>query len=210
MRRTFIAMLFLFSAVFLSHAAYAEKMKEPEVDYSGYSVMETGEAAIQGKVYYSHGKLRQEMDMGGMKQIIITRMDKKVVWTLMPAQTIYVELPMSALEGKGEDITDMDVEQTVAGKEIVNGVLTTKYNVRAERKDGTRLDGYTWLTKDGILMKADLTAKDSSNNTRIKMELKDLKVGRQDPSLFEVPAGYNKLGTGGMNVEEMMKGMPGE
>jgi len=205
----------LFLAVFIGsfgagiNSAYAEKMKEPDVEYSALNVMETDQVTMQGMVYSAHGKTRNEMEMGGTRSIMIIRKDKKVVWTLMPDQNMYMETSLNAQSGQEEDLTDMDVEQSVVGEEVVNGVKATKYKMIAKRKDGTKLGGFTWVTKDGIMVKADMISKDGKHKTRIKMELKDLKIGKQSQSLFELPAGYNKLsmgGMGGMNLDEMMKG----
>ncbi|MBI5886648.1 MAG: DUF4412 domain-containing protein [Deltaproteobacteria bacterium] len=215
MKKGLAALVFLFAVVFIgcfavtADTAYAGKMKEPDVEYSALNVMETEQAAIQGMVYSGRGKTRNEMEMGGAKSISIIRKDKKVVWTLMPDQNMYMETPFTGNTGKEEALTDMDVEQSVVGEETVNGVKATKYKMIATRKDGTKLGGFSWVTKEGIVVKADMIAKDGKSKTRIKMELKDLKIGRQDPSLFELPAGYNKLdmgGMGGMNMDEMMKG----
>jgi len=212
MKKGFATLGFLFAVVFIgsfavnTNMAYAEKMKEPDVEYSALNMMETEQVNMQGMVYFSHGKTRNEMEMGGAKSIMIIRKDKKVAWTLMPDQNMYMETSLNEKGGKEEDLTDMDVEQSVVGEETVNGVKATKYKMIAKRKDGTKLGGFTWVTKEGIMVKADMIAKDSKTKTRIKIELKDLKIGKQNPSLFEIPAGYNKISMGGMDMGDMMKG----
>lgn len=212
MKKFFSALVALFAVVIISSfavntdIAYAEKMKEPDVEYSALNVMETEQTTIQGMVYSSRGKTRNEMEMGGSKSIMIMRKDKKVVWTLMPDQNMYMETSFDEKNNKEEGLSDMDVETSVVGEETVNGVKATKHKMIAKRKDGTKLGGFTWVTKDGIVVKADMIAKDAKTKTRIKFELKDLKIGKQNPSLFELPPGYNKFSMGGMDMGEMMKG----
>ena len=63
-------------------------------------------------------------------------------------------------------------------------------------------------------------AKDKGSQVPMKMWLKNLKMGKLDTGLFEIPAGYSKMGMGnpfgggGFNMDEMMKdmgkGMEGE
>jgi hypothetical protein len=62
----------------------------------------------------------------------------------------------------------------------------------------------------------DLLSKEGDKKMRISSELTNLKVGKQDPKLFEIPPGYTKndmgamMGGGGKggapNIQEMMKG----
>ncbi len=47
---------------------------------------------IEGKIFFKEGNFRQELMMGGQKQITILRKDKGVVWVLMPAQVMYMDM----------------------------------------------------------------------------------------------------------------------
>jgi len=65
----------------------------------------------------------------------------------------------------------------------------------------------------------DLLSKEGDKKMRMTQELTNLKVGKQDPKLFEIPPGYTKNDMGAMmggmgkgkggrpNLDEMMKGM---
>jgi hypothetical protein len=76
------------------------------------------------------------------------------------------------------------------GTETVEGQSATKYKLIM--KDGSA-GGFMWFTKDGVMVKMDAVTKDGKDKSRITMTLKNLKVGAQDASLFEVPAGFTKL-----------------
>lgn len=43
------------------------------------------------------------------------------------------------------------------------------------------------------MVKMDAIAVEKGSKHRMKSELKDLKIGRQDPELFELPEGYSKM-----------------
>lgn len=181
---------------------------EPRVEYSADSTMETeGGMTMKSRVYSAPGK--QRIEMGGADgNVTIMRRDKKVMWQLMG--DMYMEMPMS----QSQDPLDMDIQQTAVGDETVNGVKTTKYKIIATKKDGSKFGGFFWTTKDGITVKMDLLSKEGDKKMRMSQELTNLKIGKQDPKLFEIPPGYTKndMGAlmGGMGKSKSKGGGGGE
>ncbi len=169
----------------------------PKVEYSADSSTETAQGAMKGRVYSAPGKERREMVQGGQKMITIMRHDKKVVWMLMPEQKMYMETSISN-NSRPENLSGYKIEQTVVGTETVNGVSATKSKVVMTDSKGAKMGGFMWTTSDKIGVKTDVIAMDKSSKMRIKMDLTNLKVGRQDPALFEIPAGYTRMDMGGM------------
>ncbi|OGW64974.1 MAG: hypothetical protein A3H49_00045 [Nitrospirae bacterium RIFCSPLOWO2_02_FULL_62_14] len=202
--------LVLASALLVPAMSVAAPPPEPKVEYSADSTMETeGGMTMKSRVYHAPGK--QRIEMGGEGgNITIMRKDKKVSWVLMG--DIYMEMPMN--QADSQDPHDMDIQQTAVGEETVNGVKTTKYKVITTKKDGSKFGGFFWTTKDGITVKMDLLSKEGKEKHRISSELTNLKIGKQDPKLFEIPPGYTKNDMGAMmgggkgapNIQEMMKG----
>ena len=180
----------------LNGAAFAAD--GPKVEYTADSSMETAQGAMKGRVYSAPGKERREMNQGGQKMITIMRQDKKAVWMLMPEQKMYMETTMGKGDSRPEDMSGYKIEQTVVGPETVNGVSTTKSKVIMTDGKGMKMGGFMWHTADKIAVKTDVIAMDKSNKARIKMDLTNLKVGKQDPALFEIPAGYTRMDMGGM------------
>jgi len=178
--------LVLASALLLPAMSVAAPPPEPKVEYSADSTMEAeGGMTMKSRVYHAPGK--QRMEMGGADgQVTISRKDKKVTWMLMG--DMYMEMPMD----QSEDPHDMDTQMTTVGEETVNGVKTTKSKVIATKKDGSKFGGFFWTTKDGITVKMDLLSKEGNRKDRISLNLTNLKIGKQDPKLFEVPPGSTK------------------
>ena len=209
--------LVLASALLLPAMSLAAAPPEPKVEYSADSTMETeGGMTMKSRIYSAPGK--QRMEMGGADgNVSIIRKDKKVMWQLMG--DMYMEMPLD--QSGSQDPHDMDIQQTAVGEETVNGVKTTKYKVIATKKDGSKFGGFFWTTKDHITVKMDLLSKEGDKKMRMSQELTNLKIGKQDPKLFEIPPGYTKNDMGAMmggmgrgkgqggapNVQEMMKGM---
>ena len=192
-------MLLMAAAMTLAGAAQAASPAPPQVEYSADSVMETAEVSMKGRVHYTPTRERREMVMGsgGDKMITISRQDKKVAWTLMPAEKMYMESNIAKSKSK-DDPSSYKIEQTVVGPETVNGVSTTKSKIIMTGPKGEKMGGFMWATRENIVVKMDAIAVDKQQKHRYKTELTNLKVGKQDPKLFEVPAGYQKMSIPGM------------
>jgi hypothetical protein len=209
-------------------AAAGEEMPEAKVSYAADSIIESAEMKMSGKVYVAPSMERREHMSGGEKTIIIVRRDKGVIWNVMPAEGIYMESPLEA--GTATPDAPFTIrEKEVVGEEVINGLQTTKYKVILDQGNSV-FGGFIWITADGITMKMDVIAKEQGEKARIRQELRNVRIGKQDPALFVVPAGYHKMAMGmpdmgsmmdnrGSNLEEeeeeagvlggMMKGMKG-
>jgi hypothetical protein len=194
MKKIVIAAVMMFGYTSATFAA-----EGPKVEYSADSSMETEQATMKSHINYAPGKERREMDMGRNKQTMILRQDKKVMWMLMPEQKMYMESPLGSGDdhSKSTDLSNAKVESTEAGSEKVNGIDTRKYKVIVTTDRG-KMGGFFWKTPDGILVKSDLIAVDKGSKIRMKSELTNLKVGHQDPALFEIPADYKTMDMGAM------------
>jgi hypothetical protein len=202
-------MLLMAAAISVTAAVQAAGPSRSQVEYSADSVMETAEVSMQGHVYYAPTRERREMVMGsgGDKMIMIMRQDKKVAWTLMPSEKMYMEMSIAQASAKDKtDPSQYKIEQTVVGPETVNGVHTTKSKIIMTGPKGEKMGGFMWMTKENILVKMDAIAIDKKEKLRFKTELTNLKVGKQDAALFEIPSGYTKMSMGMPDIGAMMGG----
>lgn len=185
------ALFVTFALVFAAASFAAETpLPVPKAEYSGDRVIESAQGTFTQKVYSASGKERMEMDMAGMQSVMILRPDKKLGWMLMPAQRMYMELDLSkAKEQTGSGPPD-DVTIEKVGVETVEGHSATKYKMLMRDKSA---GGFMWFTDDGIPIKMDMLSKDGNQKSRITMTLRNLKTGKQDASLFELPSGYSKM-----------------
>lgn len=176
---------------------------EAKVDYSADRYMESGKHKVQGKIYGSPGKERQEMmsAMEGMGIIMITRHDKGVRWNLMSMRNSYTESPLD----KNSNSFNVS-EHSVVGEETIDGHATTKHKVIMTMPEG-KFGGFMWVTKEGILVKMDAIQKKADGTTyRMTQWIENLKIAKQDPALFEIPKGYAKT-SGGMGIGAMTSGL---
>src|SRR3989338_6674603 len=106
----------------LTAAAYA-------ADFSADMVSWSPQGSMTAKMYVSGGKSR--VDVQG--DISINRMDKKVMWMLMPQKMMYMEQPLDTRTAMSmQEKLDGEIERTALGKEAVAGRSATKYRITYE------------------------------------------------------------------------------
>jgi len=178
----------------------------PNVEYSADQVIEAEAAAMKTRIYSTPTKERREMSQGGMNMIMIVRHDKKLIWNLMPEDKMYMEMAMKESSDK-TDMSAYKIEQTPLGQETLDGQSMNKSKIVMTHSSGSKMGGFMWTTKDGILAKIDAIAVDKGSKDRFKMVQTNIKVGKQPPELFEIPKGFQAMNMGGMG--DMLKGMKG-
>jgi len=180
--------------------AGAAQRSVPQVEYSADSISQTEDITMQEHVYVTPTKERHEMQGGANAEnpIRIFRRDTKVMWQLMPSEKMYMEHKMGQGNPRERDMSQWDFDETVMGEEVLNGMKVTKYKTIATSSDGKKYGGFSWRTKEGISIKTDLLYKEGNEKHRMMTELKNVKIGKQDPQLFEIPQGYTKFDMGGM------------
>jgi hypothetical protein len=171
-------------------AAQSSPLPVPTVEYSAERVIESEAGTFGGKVHSSLGKERTEMDVGGMKSVMILRPDLQLGWMLMPAQKMYQQVDLSKARQQAGAGPAEDVQISVVGEEEVEGHATTKYKLRMT--DGSA-GGFIWFTHEGIAVKMDLLTKARGRTERMTIRLTNLQVGAQDPVQFELPGDYTKM-----------------
>jgi len=196
--------LLLMAALALTAPAMAAQ--PGQVQYSADTHMETSDGVMNGTVYVAPGMERREFVQDGEKQIMIMRHDKKILWMLMPEDQAYLEMALGQGGGRKDDVSAYKITHTKVGTETVNGVKTTKSKIIMIGPRGDKLGGFYWTTKEGIVVKIDAIAVDKKSKERLKMELTNLKVGKQQASVFEIPAGYSKMDMGMGGIGKMMMG----
>ncbi|MBX5462396.1 MAG: DUF4412 domain-containing protein [Steroidobacteraceae bacterium] len=170
--------------------AHADTLPAPTVEYSADRIIESEAGTFTGKVYSAKDKERSEIETNGMQMVMILRKDKQLGYMLMPAQRMYQQLDFSTAQKQsgGPDTEGVDI--TKVGTETIEGHPATKY--RMVLKDGSA-GGFMWITDDGIPVKMDMLSKSGKDKSRTTVTLTNLKIGAQDPQLFEVPGDYKAL-----------------
>jgi hypothetical protein len=159
-----------------------------------------GGESTQGKIYFGSNKIRMDMNAGGRDMQMITDILKKTSYMIMPQQRMYMEMsatgPMAGARGRTPDVKPVDPNNPCAnqpgvtckkvGTETVNGRACDKWEFTGDGKHTAWID-----------QKLHIPVKTVSSDGAT-MELTNIKEGAQPASLFEIPAGYQKMDMGGM------------
>lgn len=152
--------------------------------FSADVVSKYGKETMNGKIYITKDKMRFET--AGM--VTITRMDKKVVWLLMPGEKMYMEqsIRLDNVVPSAEPSKD-ELERVLLGTETVNGYTANKYRVtvKVERDKNSFL---MWLKTDNSL-----PVKMAAEDGKWSQEYRNIVEGEPDAALFEVPDNYKKF-----------------
>lgn len=153
-------------------------------DFNADIVTVSPEGSFTAKIYVSGDKSRTEVEGTAS----IARNDKKVVWVLIPVQNMYMEQPFDPRTAAStKEKMEGEVERIVEGHETVSGRPTTKYRVVYETQ-GRHESIFQWID-EGAHIPVKTAAVDGSWSS----EFRNISTGPQNPELFEIPAGYNKM-----------------
>ncbi len=196
MRRFLLTVLVVFAA---AHplAAGARMLGDPSVPFSADRSLTVGERSFTGRLYATPGSQRHEQQIAGVDQVIILHGKDARGWLVLPGLNSYVEFWFTPAAA---ELNSDDLLSTKLGEEPVNGLQTTKYRIEHVAHDGTLVDGYVWLTSDGIPMRLDgtYTPAHGGKPTPVHLELSNVRREKQNAALFAIPQNMMKLPGGSL------------
>ena len=157
------------------------------IEFSSDMVSTANGQKHSSKIYMQGKKFRMESpDQPGYN---VMRPDKNVMWMVMPEQKSYMEMRIDpSRQPRTEEKVDGEVSRKLIGSETIDGRGCDKYEVTyKDRENTTKM--YQWMARD-IKFPVKTAAIDGS----WIVEYRNIKMGNQPDSLFEVPAGYAKMG----------------
>lgn len=187
-------------------SAEAAMMGDASVPYSAERTVIVNGKRYSGMVFHTPGRDRHEQTIAGIAEVFILDAGSKEGYLIVPELKSYVAFAMPRLMA---ELDDERLRGAALGHERVSGVDATKYRVDYTAADGTRADGFVWVSARGILMRIDghVARKNSNKPMAIHMELANLALGPQDPQLFSVPRGLLRLPT--QSLEGFLGGKQG-
>jgi hypothetical protein len=166
-----------------------EGWSEPTVAHDGIRVISADHERMESRFYFQPpGKQREDMTREGMTVSVIVRQDLDRAWTILPGG-LFMEMSLedSLAETSYSASSEGVVDYEKVGTETIDGWATTRYRV-VMLEDGEETQGYFWFTEHWIPIRMEMhLANDPSE--ALRMEVRELKIRAQDPSLFELPPG---------------------
>ena len=190
MIKRFMSRLGLFGAIFLI-TVMVLSVSGNAADITADMIHTSPMGSFKGKMFLAGDNLRQELNIGGEKQITIFRKDKGVVWILMPGQMMYME--MAAGSQKNMAPVDLDELEKIGkkkfiGKEKVNGQMCSKYHYTFN--DPSMGTATYWISEEltfPVKMEMD------GPSGHMVMEYRNIQETTMPDSFFNIPSGYQKM-----------------
>ncbi|HXH02225.1 MAG TPA: hypothetical protein VNN09_02785 [Candidatus Competibacteraceae bacterium] len=169
-------------------SAQAQPLPKPSVDYAGSARV----SGAQGPVAVRHqlGLLRLEGNVQGQPLTVLVDLhqDSATVLTRFQGLPVALDIPPMGQAPIGMPRYDA-IDAEPVGQARVAGEPCTVYRLRG-LPGGPKVSGSACVTGDGILLKAEGT---NPNGQPVRMEMTQVQRAPQDPALFQVPPGYQRL-----------------
>jgi hypothetical protein len=159
-------------------------------EFSATMVLKEQGRDTSGKIYVKDGKMRQEFLDDRGHTITIVRRDKSRIWVVMPSENRFVEMPLGIhLPGQFLQIPPEAMSKRKVGTEDICGYQVDRIEVMLRGGPEGVLRQTFWVSP-----KLGLPIKTVSPERQFSVEYRDIKEGKLEDKLFEVPPGYQKTG----------------
>jgi len=190
MKKRFMSRFELFGVILLI-TVLVLSVSGNAADITADMIHKSSMGSFKGKMFLKGNNLRQEMNIGGEKQITIFRKDKGVVWILMPGQMMYME--MSA--GSQKNMAPVDPNELekmgkkkFLGKEKVNGYMCSKYHLTFHDPS---IGASTYWISEKLNFPVKMEMDGPSGH--MVMEYRNIQEKTVPDSFFNIPSGYQKM-----------------
>jgi len=160
----------------------------PATDYTAAFKIQGYGPTVRGRAYGAPGKERRETPDPWGGSTIIFRYDLGMAWTILPGQPRYIEFPLRPPGTPALPPGSVPPGLARIEDDDINDVPATKY---AFPPTNTGPGGYVWLSREGIALRID--GQPQPGLPEIRFELDNVTYAQQNPALFELPAGYQRV-----------------
>ena len=158
---------------------------------------------MSGQVYVSHKAMRMDMNSGPRGgAIMINNFTTKTTDMLMPQQHMYMEFKADQMQGRRQGMMPNISAPPDPNNPCANQPNTTCKNLGTEQVNGRTCTHWQVTDQNGKVSNLWI---DQQIHFPIKLvtpdsawQLTNIKEGEPAASLFEIPAGYQKMDMGGM------------
>jgi hypothetical protein len=206
--RRFFLVGFISVAVYAANAWAAVNLLDLKVEYSAESVAGSGATPQVGRLWRTPTALRYESADATRAQTVIVRFDRNAAWLLVPELKMVLETDLAALsQFSGLPNASEKLNPVEIGPETIDGMRTIKYRVSADDPKAGSFRGFVWRTAQGVVLKIDGEGEHQGRQGVVRLQFRNVRIGRQDPSLFDPPADYKRMTVSEAQIETILKGI---
>jgi hypothetical protein len=161
------------------------------VSWEATRIVRVGERAIETRVHHTKLKERISAVVKGVELDLVLRFDRNLIWQMTPMFQLAAETDISAMDSPANIRV---LSRSRVGIEKLGGSAVTRWKIVYQTRGGARHEGEYWQNAAGVHVKSRFAVTDPEGRQRkVELELRDLRVGPQPASLFEVPEGYKVM-----------------
>lgn len=160
----------------------------PAADYTAEFKIQNFGPKVRGRVYGAPGKERRETADPWGGSTMIFRYDLGVAWLILPGAPRYTEFPLRPPGSPALPPGAVPPGLARIEDDDINDIPATKY---AFPPTPAGPGGHVWLSREGIALRID--GQPRPGFPEIRFELDNLTYAPQNPNLFELPAGYQRI-----------------
>ena len=165
----------------------------PSIAYSADMTFTYGpKLKVITSFYYSPSRQRMDYSFRGRRRVMIVYTDARLVFELLPDKKIFRKRRVDHLPAWSFGASRADSERERVGDEVISGVPTVKYKVRAKTPYGERFEGFVWLDRDRVVIKLDGKQIRGKVSRPVVVTISNLRKGALDEAVFQVPAGFKE------------------
>ena len=186
-----------FFVLCLALPVFAGSIKEYSAD-----MVDVKSGRVAQKIAVTPDKIYAEsIDAAGKREAVaIIRLDQKKILIFIEQTKSYMELPFNKDKFTAADLSlgMVQSKQEKVGTETVNGYQADKFRITATVMN-MNITAFQWIAPEFDPMPI------RTESQGVTQEMRNIKPGPPDVSLFEPPQGYTR----DTNMENMMKSMMG-
>jgi len=206
-RRIFLVGL-LSTTLMAASAWAAVNLLDLKVEYSADSIAGSGTNPQTGRLWRTPTALRFETTDATRAQTFIVRFDRNAAWMLVPELKLVLETDLAALsQMSGLPDASEKLHPVEVGVETIDGTRANKYKVSADDPKAGWFRGFVWRTTQGVVLKVEGEGEHQGRLGVVHLQFRNVRIGPQDPALFDPPADYKRMTVSEAQIETVLKGI---
>ena len=205
-----IKYLNFFFIFFLCFSVNAKTLELPEVtaEYVCNTKFILGANVLETRTFRTQNKKRIDTVIQNVPQSVIIDYEKQTVSWVWSKTSSYLSVPL-----KKENLENLKkatniIKLNKIKSDYIHGFEVDLYELEIELPDGTKEESTRWITKHGVTLKEVGFIDGSDGKLYFYSEFSNVKVFKQDETLFEVPNGYKVAPVEDLDdVNELLKTM---
>jgi hypothetical protein len=184
------------------------------VDHSAeYTVTVSGQPPAEARLHRTSRNARADINTQQAPPItVVAGLEPASAVVLVPMMRMAVDVDPNDLPGWRELVSGTpgrDVTLAPEGTETILGRQAIRFRVEGRNAQGN-VSGRIWITADGIVLRAEGTGSDmNGQRSTFSAVARNVQVAAQDPNLFRVPDGFQRMQLPPQIMQQIMPGLAG-